>query len=63
MAEEKTYVEDIDRNIYDIKDEGQDSFSLDGGLTLDIVKQISEEKHDPEWMREFRIAACRDEPS
>ena len=57
MAEEKTYVEDIDRNIYDIKDEGQDSFSLDGGLTLDIVKQISEEKHDPEWMREFRIAA------
>ena len=25
------------------------------GLTADIVERISEEKHDPEWMREFRL--------
>ena len=27
--EEKTYVEDIDRSIYDIKDEEKDAFKLD----------------------------------
>ena len=35
--EEKTYVEDIDRSIYDIKDEEKDAFKLEEGLTPDIV--------------------------
>ena len=27
------------------------------GLTAEIVEQISKEKHDPDWMREFRLKA------
>ena len=34
---EKSQVEDIDRSIYDIKDESKDSFKLQAGLTPEIV--------------------------
>jgi Fe-S cluster assembly protein SufB len=57
--EEKTFVEDINRNIYDIKDESKDSYRINEGLTEDIVKKISEEKHDPDWMREFRLKSLK----
>ena len=54
-AKEKTYVDDIDRSIYDFRFEEKDFFKVEGGLTPEIVKQISQEKNDPEWMREFRL--------
>ncbi len=54
-SKEKTQVSDINRNIYDIKDEEKDAYRIDEGLTADIVEKLSEEKHDPEWMREFRL--------
>ena len=41
---EKTYVEDIDRSIYDVKDEERDAYKVDEGLTEAIVEQISREK-------------------
>lgn len=47
MNEEKTYVEDVDRSIYDFKDDEKDAFKLSAGLTPSIVEQISREKHDP----------------
>ena len=46
---EKTYVEDIDRSIYDVKDEERDAYKVDEGLTEAIVEQISREKKDPPW--------------
>ncbi len=58
MAEnEKTVVADVDRSIYDFKDESKDSYRIESGLTPEIVEKISEEKHDPAWMREFRLKA------
>jgi Fe-S cluster assembly protein SufB len=33
---EKTYVEDIDRNIYDFKDEEKDAYRINAGLTPEI---------------------------
>ncbi|MCC8106286.1 MAG: Fe-S cluster assembly protein SufB [Clostridiales bacterium] len=51
---EKTWVEDVNRSIYDVKNEEKDVYRLQAGLTPEIVAQISEEKHDPDWMREFR---------
>ncbi len=58
MAEkEKTYVEDIDRRMYDFRNSDEDNFHLHEGLTPEIVRQISEEKNDPEWMRDFRLAS------
>lgn len=53
--EEKTYVEDIDRSLYDFRNEDKDAYRIQQGLTRDIVEQISREKHDPDWMREFRL--------
>ena len=51
---EKTTVADIDRSVYDIKDKETNAFRLEQGLTAQIVSQISDEKNDPVWMREFR---------
>ncbi len=52
---EKTQVEDIDRSLYDFRFEDGDSYKVSEGLTRDIVMQISREKDDPDWMREFRL--------
>lgn len=52
---EKTYVEDIDRSMYDFRNEEKDAYRVDEGLTLAIVAKISEEKHDPVWMQNFRL--------
>ena len=52
---EKTYVEDINRSIYDFKDEetADKFFKLEGGLTPEIVDQIADEKDDVDfgWRR------------
>ena len=55
MTEEKTYVEDIDRSLYDFRYEDKDAWKVDEGLSADIIETISREKNDPEWMREFRL--------
>lgn len=52
---EKTYIEDVNRSIYDIRNDERDMYKVNQGLTADIVEQISREKHDPEWMRQFRL--------
>lgn len=54
---EKSHVDDINRSIYDFKDEEKDAYRINAGLTADIVEKLSEEKHDPEWMRQFRLKA------
>ena len=54
---EKTDVAEVDRSIYDIKDAANAAFEVNSGLTPEIVEKISEEKHDPEWMRIFRLKA------
>ena len=48
-------VTDIDRSLYDFKDDESSFYRLQEGLTPEIVEQISREKNDPEWMREFRL--------
>ncbi len=52
---EKTRVEDIDRSLYDFRNEDKDAFRVEEGLTEEIVRQISKEKNDPEWMLELRL--------
>ncbi len=61
MAEEKfvpkkkTYVEDIERTLYDIKDVDNSVYKTKSGLTEDIIRDISKRKHDPQWMLDFRL--------
>ena len=52
---EKSHVDDIDRSVYDIRDEEHDAYRIEAGLTPEIVDKISKEKNDPEWMHEFRL--------
>lgn len=42
---------------YGFTTESEDVYNTGKGLTLDVVKKISEYKNEPEWMREFRIKA------
>ncbi|MCR5720772.1 MAG: Fe-S cluster assembly protein SufB [Lachnospiraceae bacterium] len=52
---EKTQVEDIDRSLYDFRYSDDDFYKVKGGLTAEIVEEISREKNDPAWMRDFRL--------
>lgn len=56
---EKTYVEDINRSIYDRYNDDKDAYKVDQGLTAQIVEQISREKQDPVWMELFRLRALQ----
>lgn len=44
-------------NKYDFRTESKAVFKARKGLDADIVKQISEMKDEPQWMREFRLKA------
>ena len=58
--QEKTYVEDVSRSVYDIRNEEKDVYRVDEGLTEAIVSQISKEKNDPAWMQNFRLDRIAD---
>ncbi len=55
MEKKKTYIADIDRGIYDIKDRVDYSFKSEKGLTPEIIIGISKEKNEPQWMTDFRL--------
>ncbi len=61
MAEEKkkSQVEDVNRSIYDIKDKVEYSYKADTGLTEEVIREISKEKDEPEWMLEKRLQALK----
>ena len=42
-------------NMYNFKKDFTYSYKTDAGLTEDIVREISEKKHEPEWMLNFRL--------
>ncbi len=52
---EKVRDADSGRSIYDFRNPEDDSFRMEEGLTPEIVGRISDEKGDPQWMREFRL--------
>ncbi len=56
---EKTYVADVDRSIYDIRDEEHDAYRMEAGLTPAIVEKLSKEKGDPAWMQQFRLESLQ----
>ena len=45
----KTQVADVNRSLYDIKDEFEYSYKTDG-LNEAVVRQISAQKDEPQWM-------------
>ena len=55
--QDRILLDGVQRELYDFKDEekGEDFYRIEEGLTEEIVRKISEEKKDPEWMLEFRL--------
>ena len=58
---EKSQVEDIDRSLYDFRNEekAENIYKVEEGLTPEIVEQISKEKNDPAWMQLFRLQSLQ----
>ncbi|WP_028509376.1 Fe-S cluster assembly protein SufB [Ruminococcus sp. NK3A76] len=52
---QKTKIDDIDRSLYDFRYEEDEEDLFDNGITPEIISEISDEKNDPDWMREFRL--------
>lgn len=65
MAEDRTggmaSALDIDRSMYDFRYEESDKdfYRVRNGIDESIVLRISEEKKDPDWMRDFRLKCLR----
>ena len=61
MSEEKTQVADINTSRYDFKYEESDKdlYKVDKGLDEELVLRISEEKKDPEWVKELRLKSLK----
>lgn len=55
MAMEKTRLEDIDRSRFDFRDADVSAFKTEKGLTADVVREISHQKNEPEWMLRLRL--------
>lgn len=55
MEKKKTVIEDLDRGVYDIKNEDKFSYKSKKGLTREVVLDISKKKNEPKWMTEFRL--------
>lgn len=53
----KTEIEDINRNLYDIKNKDNYEFKIQKGLNKEIVEEISKKKNEPNWMLEIRLKA------
>ena len=51
----RTKVEDINRNVYDIKDKDDYEYKIQKGLSREIVEEISRKKNEPDWMLEIRL--------
>lgn len=58
-AIKKTVVDELDRGLYDIKDQFTYSYKTEAGLTAEIVAQISDQKQEPVWMTEFRLRSLQ----
>ncbi len=52
----KTKIEEVNRNIYDIKNKDEYSFKTIG-LTEDVIREISKQKDEPDWMLDLRLKA------
>ncbi len=54
----KTKIEEVNRNIYNIKNKEEYDFRTIG-LTEEVIKEISSKKNEPEWMLDLRLKALK----
>lgn len=54
---QKTYLDEINTNIYDIKNKDNYEYKAKKGLSKEIIEEISKQKNEVQWMRDFRLKA------
>ena len=54
---EKTLVSEVEREFYDFRFEEDEADRFEAGITPEIIRELSAQKGDPEWMLEFRLKA------
>ncbi len=59
MENEKDNIKSIDSSPYDFRYEEKGFYRNKAGLTAEIVSKLSDDKNDPDWMREFRQNALK----
>jgi len=59
MERQKTQVEEIGRELYDIRDENRPDYQVAPGLTEEIVREISAGQNEPEWMLKLRLKSFK----
>ncbi len=55
MERKKTQLGEIERGIYDIRDENLPDYQVAPGLTEDIIREISLGQNEPGWMLQLRL--------
>ncbi|HWS29294.1 MAG TPA: Fe-S cluster assembly protein SufB [Clostridia bacterium] len=55
MERKKTQLGEIERGIYDIRDENLPDYQVAPGLTEDIIREISLGQNEPSWMLQLRL--------
>ncbi len=55
----KSQIADVNRGVYDIINRENHKYIVDKGLTEEIIKQISHEKDEPQWMLDYRLQSLR----
>lgn len=51
----KTVISEVDRGIYDVINVEDHRYVADKGLSEEIIREISREKNEPDWMLDFRL--------
>ena len=61
MADDRDTLQDINESFYDFRyEENEDQYIREkDGITEDLVLRISEEKREPDWMRELRLKCLK----
>ena len=59
QTRKRTFVSDIERGIYDIKDKIDYQYSTGMGLNEDVVRKISARKLEPKWMLDLRLQSLQ----
>ena len=56
---EKTYVDDIDRNIYDFKNDDKDTYKQNYGVTPEIAEKVSRKRNNAGLEKEVKRGPVR----
>ncbi|MBQ7602595.1 MAG: Fe-S cluster assembly protein SufB [Clostridia bacterium] len=55
----KNILNEPNQNLYDFRNKDNYAYKMEKGLSADIVKQISAQKHEPKWMLNIRLKALK----